>query len=75
MNRMYAMKSDEALASGNNAYVRKQQHSLDKYAGRDPKMPSDMYGLKSAMVLNGEHAERLTDKLLAGWDKVAFPRK
>lgn len=59
--------------SAKNAFVKKEQASLDKYAGRRPVLKNDMFEFNANMQNNGEWAQGFGKKLTAGIDHVAFP--
>lgn len=63
----------ESEHSEKNAFVKKQQAELDKYAGRRPEMKADMNEFNANMQNNGAWAQGLGKKLTKGLDKVAFP--
>ena len=59
----------------NNAFVKKQQAELAKYAGDAPKLEPEMMDFCSYMSNNGEHAQEVARDVTKGLDKVAFPVK
>ena len=68
-------KRFESEHSATNAFVKKQQAELSKYAGEAPKMDAMMMEFNAYMPNNGMHAQDMAVKLTAGLDKVAFPVK
>jgi len=65
----------EAEHSARNAFVKKQQAELDKYAGRAPSMKAEAMEFNAYMCNDGEHAQELARECTKGMDKVAFPLK
>lgn len=63
----------ESEHSGKNAFVKKEQAALDKYAGKRPNMPGDLMDFNAKMQNTGEWAQGFGKKLTAGLDPVAFP--
>lgn len=63
----------ERIHSERNSFVKKEQASLDKYAGKRPVLKPDMFEFNANMQNTGEWAQGLGKKLTAGLDKVAFP--
>lgn len=65
----------EAEHSSKDAFVKKQQAELDKYAGRNPDLKAKDMDFNAEMMNTGEHAQEFARKLTAGLDKTAFPVK
>jgi len=63
----------ESQHSAKNAFVKKEQASLDKYAGKRPNMPDDLMHFNAQMQNTGDWAQEFGKKLTAGIDSVAFP--
>jgi hypothetical protein len=63
----------EAEHSAKNAFVKREQASLDKYAGRKPVMKGDLMEFNATMQNTGAWAQKFGKKLTAGLDPVAFP--
>lgn len=63
----------EAEHSAKNAFVKREQAALDKYAGRKPNMKNEFMEFNANMMNDGAHAQRLGRQLTAGIDHVAFP--
>ena len=65
----------ESEHKSNNAFVKKQQAELSKYAGEAPRLEPEMMDFCSFMSNNGEHAQEVARDITMGLDKVAFPVK
>jgi len=65
----------ESEHSMNNAFVKKQQAELAKYAGKAPKLTPDLMDFCAEMSNDGMHAQNMAVSLTKGLDKVAFPVK
>lgn len=65
----------ESEHSSKDAFVKKQQAELNKYAGKNPKLKAESMEFSSYMSNNGEHAQELARDLTKGLDKTAFPVK
>lgn len=63
----------ESEHSAKNAFVKREQSSLDKYAGRKPDLKADLMEFNAQMQNNGAWAQGFGKKLVAGLDPVAFP--
>ncbi len=63
----------EAQHSAKNAFVKREQAAVDKYAGKKPIMRNDLMEFNAEMQNNGAWAQDFGKKLTAGLDKVAFP--
>lgn len=63
----------ESEHSGKNAFVKKEQAAVDKYAGKKPMMKADMFEFNANMQNNGAWAQGFGKKLTSGLDPVAFP--
>lgn len=63
----------ESQHSAKNAFVKKEQSALDKYAGKKPMMKDEFMEFNANMQNNGKWAQEFGRKLTAGLDKVAFP--
>lgn len=63
----------EAEHSGKNSFVKKEQSSTEKYAGRKPMMKNDLMKFDAEMQNTGEWAQSLGRKLTSSIDHVAFP--
>ncbi|HSW70398.1 MAG TPA: hypothetical protein VLH77_00265 [Gammaproteobacteria bacterium] len=59
--------------SAKNAFVKKEQASLDKYSGKKPNMKAELLEFNANMQNTGAWAQGFGKKLTAGLDKVAFP--
>jgi hypothetical protein len=59
--------------SEKNAFVKREQASLSKYAGRKPMMKGDLMEFNAEMQNTGSWAQGFGRKLTTGLDKVAFP--
>jgi hypothetical protein len=71
MNKRQARYESEH--SGKNAFVKKEQASLEKYAGKRPNMDEGLMHFNAKMQNNGEWAQGLGKKVTSGIDSVAFP--
>ena len=65
----------EAEHNAKDAFVKRQQAQLDKYAGKNPNLREENMEFNAYMSNNGEHAQEMARELTAGLDKVAFPVK
>lgn len=65
----------KAEHSANDAFVKKQQAELSKYAGKAPTLKPESKHFNAYMCNNGEHAQELAKGLMKGADKTAFPVK
>jgi len=63
----------ESEHSRKNAFVKSEQASKDKYAGRKPIMKGELMEFNANMQNTGEWAQEFGKKLTSGLDKVAFP--
>lgn len=63
----------EAEHAGKNAFVKRQQMEMDKYAGKRPDLKNESLKFNAYMCNNGEHAQMLGKKLTSGIDHTAFP--
>lgn len=63
----------EAEHSAKNAFVKREQAAVQKYAGKKPVLKNDMMEFNANMQNNGAWAQGLGKKLTAGIDHVAFP--
>jgi hypothetical protein len=63
----------EAQHSGKNQFVKNEQASVRKYAGKKPMMDGSMFEFNANMQNNGAWAQDFGKKLTEGLDKVAFP--
>lgn len=63
----------EAEHSRKNEFVKREQASLDKYAGKRPEMKADLMEFNAQMQNTGEWAQNFGKKLTASIDHVAFP--
>lgn len=63
----------ESEHSAKNAFVKREQAAVDKYAGRRPEMKSDLMEFNAEMQNTGSWAQGLGKRLTAGIDHVAFP--
>lgn len=63
----------ESEHSAKNAFVKKEQSAVDKYAGRKPMMKDDLMEFNANMQNNGAWAQEFGKKLTSGLDPVAFP--
>lgn len=63
----------ESQHKAKNAFVKKEQAAVDKYAGKKPMMKPDLMEFNATMQNTGEWAQDFGKKLTAGLDKVAFP--
>lgn len=63
----------ESEHSRKNQFVKSEQRSLDKYAGRKPMMKSDLMEFNAQMQNTGSWAQEFGKKLTSGIDHVAFP--
>lgn len=59
--------------SAKNAFVKREQAGLDKYAGRKPMMKNDLMEFNANMQNTGEWAQGFGRKLTSDIDHVAFP--
>lgn len=65
----------ESIHSENDAFVKRQQAQMAKYAGKNPKLEAKDMEFNAEMMNNGMHAQELATKLTNGLDKVAYPVK
>lgn len=65
----------EAEHNSNDAFVKKQQASLSKLAGKNPKLSAEAYNFNAYMCNTGVHAQEVARELTKGMDKTAFPVK
>ncbi len=65
----------EAEHSGKDAFVKKQQAELSRYAGKAPMLKPEMMDFCANMSNDGMHAQDFAVSLTKGLDKVAFPVK
>lgn len=63
----------ESEHSAKNAFVKREQAALDKYAGKKPMLKNDMMEFNANMQNNGAWAQGFGKKLTKGLDPVAFP--
>lgn len=56
-----------------NAFVKKKQAEIEKYAGRHPEMEGRLMDFNAQMQNNGAYAQKFGAKLTEGMDRVAFP--
>lgn len=63
----------ESQHSAKNAFVKREQVSLDKYAGKRPNMRGDLMEFNANQQNTGEWAQGLGKKLTSDIDHVAFP--
>jgi len=63
----------ESQHSGKNAFVKREQAALDKYAGKKPIIKNEMLEFNANMQNNGAWAQDLGKKLTKGLDPVAYP--
>lgn len=63
----------ESIHSERNSFVKKEQASLDKYAGKRPNMKAELMEFNANQQNTGEWAQGMGKRLTAGLDKVAFP--
>ncbi len=63
----------EAEHSAKNAFVKRGQMAIDKYAGRRPNMKGDLMEFNANQQNTGKWAQGFGRKLTAGIDQVAFP--
>lgn len=63
----------EAEHSAKNSFVKKEQASIDKYAGKKPVMKEDLMEFNATMQNTGQWAQGFGKRLTAGIDHVAFP--
>lgn len=63
----------ESIHSGKDAFVKRQQAALDKYAGKRPDLKAESLKFNAYMCNDGAHAQEFGRKLTAGLDKTAFP--
>ena len=63
----------EAEHSAKNAFVKREQASQAKYAGKKPMMKGDLMEFNATMQNTGAWAQGFGKKLTAGLDPVAFP--
>lgn len=63
----------ESEHSAKNAFVKREQASLDKYAGKKPDLKSELMYFNAEMQNTGAWAQGFGKKLTAGIDHVAFP--
>jgi len=63
----------EAQHAGKDAFVKREQAALDKYAGKKPMMKADLMEFNAEMQNTGKWAQEFGKKLTMGLDKVAFP--
>ncbi len=68
-------RMDYELAAKNNAFVKKQQKELAKYASKPAHMPEEAFGLSSYNSDSAKNVREFTRELTKGLDKVAFPIK
>jgi hypothetical protein len=66
-------KRYEAEHSAKDAFVKKQEAELSRYAGRAPKLEAAALEFNAYMCNDGEHAQMLAKDLTKGLDNVAFP--
>lgn len=59
--------------SEKNAFVKREQAALDKYAGKRPVMKPDLMEFNAEMQNTGAWAQGLGKRLTSGIDRVAFP--
>lgn len=65
----------EAQHSGANAFVKRTQGDLAKFAGKAPELRPEAQEFNAYMCNNGENAQEFARKLTQGFDKTAFPVK
>lgn len=63
----------ESQHSAKNAFVKREQAALDKYAGKKPVMKNDLMEFNATMQNTGAWAQDFGKKLTKGLDPVAFP--
>lgn len=63
----------ESEHSAKNAFVKREQAAVEKYAGKRPEMKGDLMDFNATQQNTGEWAQRFGKKLTAGIDHVAFP--
>jgi hypothetical protein len=63
----------ESEHSAKDAFVKKEQAAVEKYAGKKPMMKNDLMEFNANMQNNGAWAQGLAKKLTSGIDSVAFP--
>lgn len=56
-----------------NMFVKKEQSSVEKYAGKRPNMSNELMEFNANMQNTGQWAQGFCDKLTSGIDHVAFP--
>ena len=66
-------KRFEAEHNVKDAFVKRQQNELAKYAGKHPKLEGKAMEFNAYMCNNGMHAQELAKELVHGIDEVAFP--
>ena len=66
-------KRYEAEHSAKNAFVKREQAALEKYAGRKPEMKADLMEFNANMQNTGAWAQAFGKRLTADIDHVAFP--
>jgi hypothetical protein len=65
----------ESEHAAKNQFVKKVMAEQARHAGRNPDLKGEAMEFNAYMCNNGEHAEKLAEKITAGLDKVAFPVK
>ena len=63
----------ESQHSAKNAFVKREQASLDKYAGKKHIMKNDLMEFNANMQNTGAWAQGFGKQLTKGLDPVAFP--
>jgi len=63
----------ESEHSAKNAFVKRQQNELSRYAGKPPKMREELMEFNANMANTGMEAERFGKSLTSGIDHVAYP--
>lgn len=65
----------DAIHSENDAFAKRQNEELAKYAGKNPELYDRALKFNAHMCNNGEHAQEFAKELTVGLDPVAFPVK
>lgn len=63
----------ESQHSAKNAFVKREQASKSRYAGKRPMMKNDLMEFNATMQNTGAWAQGFGKKLTSGIDPIAFP--